>query len=84
MKIIVDRNACIGAASCAAIASKTFKLDMEGRAEVINGTDHVQTGEESSAHSTDHQDERELIIEAARSCPTNAIRLLEDDGTPIV
>lgn len=67
MKIIVDREACIGAASCVAIAMKTFQLDAEGKAEVIG-----------------EHDTREAIIEAARSCPTNAIRVLEDDGTPIV
>lgn len=84
MKIIVDRTACIGAASCVALAEKTFKLDADGKAEVINGTNKIQTDEESSAQSTAEQDLREAIIEAARSCPTNAIRVLEDDGTPIV
>ncbi|MBM3204694.1 ferredoxin [Candidatus Uhrbacteria bacterium] len=68
MKVSVDREVCIGAASCVVLAAKTFRLDADGKAEVI---------------SMD-QDTREMIIEAARSCPTNAIRVSEDDGTPIV
>lgn len=84
MKIIVDRAACIGAASCVAIAMKTFQLDQDGKAEVFNDKDHVQNELESSGFSTDSNDLRDVMIEAARSCPTNAIRVLEDDGTPIV
>ncbi|MSR85077.1 ferredoxin [Candidatus Uhrbacteria bacterium] len=84
MKIIVDRNACIGAASCVAIAMKTFELDMDGKAEVIHVTDKIQTADESSGKATDQNDLRDTIIEAARSCPTNAIQVIEDDGTPIV
>ncbi|MDO8617399.1 MAG: ferredoxin [Candidatus Uhrbacteria bacterium] len=84
MRIIVDRSACIGAASCVALAMKTFQLDMEGKAEVIHVTDKQQTTDESSGVSTIDNDAREAIIDAARSCPTNAITVIDDDGTPIV
>ena len=84
MKIIVDRNACIGAASCVAIAMKTFQLDIDGKAEVIEVIDKVQTVDESAGTASDRNDVREAIIDAARSCPTNAIRVIEDDGTPLV
>lgn len=68
MKISVDQEACIGAASCVVLAAKTFQLNMDGKAEVIDPPGDV----------------RDMIIEAARSCPTNAIRLTEDDGTLIL
>jgi len=68
MKIVVDRDACIGAASCVALASKTFALDEEGKVVVL-----AQDAEG-----------REAIIEAARSCPVVAIKLFEDDGTEII
>ncbi|PJA40291.1 hypothetical protein CO178_02400, partial [candidate division WWE3 bacterium CG_4_9_14_3_um_filter_34_6] len=35
-KIEVDRDLCIGAGPCEVLASKTFKLDDEGKAVVIN------------------------------------------------
>jgi ferredoxin len=84
MKIKVDRQACIGAASCIVLAMKTFQLDAEGKSEVIQVADKVQTAEESSGKTTDQNDSREMIMAAAASCPTNAIQLFEDDGTPIV
>ncbi len=84
MKIIVDRQACIGAASCVALAMKTFELDMEGKAEVIHVTEKNQTAEESSGATTIDNDTREAIIDAARSCPTNAIQVIDDDGISLV
>lgn len=86
MKIIVDREACIGAASCVALASKTFTLDQESKSEVINVQEKIQTARESSGTITvgPETDTRAAILEAARSCPTNAIRVLDDDGTPLV
>ncbi len=84
MKIVVDRMKCIGAAPCVVIAARTFQLDAEGKAEVIDVDRKQQTVEESSGVVTVHNDAREIVIEAARSCPTNAISLFEDDGTRIV
>jgi ferredoxin len=67
MKITVDQDVCIGAASCVALASKTFSLNQEGKVYVL-----VEDG-----------DSRDAILEAARSCPVFAIKLFEDDGTEI-
>jgi len=58
-KIRVDRDLCIGAASCVALAVKTFALDGENKATVL--------GEEG--------DNAEAIKLAAESCPTKAIIL---------
>ena len=84
MKIKVDRNACIGAGSCVTLAIKTFQLDADGKAEVIHVAGLTQTADESSGKVTNKCDTREAIIDAARSCPANAIRVFEDDGTPVV
>ena len=58
-RIRVDRNLCIGAASCVALAAKTFALDSENKAIVID----------------DDGDLPEAIKLAAESCPTKAIIL---------
>lgn len=60
-KITVDRNLCIGAASCVALAMKTFSLDSENKATVIEG----------------EGDAPETVRLAAESCPTKAISLAD-------
>lgn len=60
-KINVDRNLCIGAASCVALAMKTFALDHENKAIVIEG----------------EGDPPETVRLAAESCPTKAISLAD-------
>lgn len=66
-RIIVDRELCIGAATCLAFAAKTFRLDAENKAIVID-----PPGDDEAA-----------ILEAARSCPTNAIILKDQAGNQI-
>ena len=66
-KIMVDRELCIGAASCIALAGATFELDEENKAVITN-----QKG------NTDEE-----ILGAAISCPTNAIFLYDETGTQI-
>ncbi len=67
VKIVVDRDLCIGAASCVAIAPGVFALDDENKAFIVdeNGADN------------------ETILLAAQSCPTNAILLYDKDGNLI-
>ena len=87
MKIVVDRDLCIGAASCVVIAAKTFGLDHEGKAFILNekkGSAKTVDGKIVESEETPAMDVRETIIEGARSCPTLAIKLYEDDGTEIV
>ncbi|MBI2052967.1 MAG: ferredoxin [Candidatus Ryanbacteria bacterium] len=66
-RIYVDRELCIGAASCIAVAPGVFALDEENKAIVINdkGADY------------------ETILLAAQSCPTKAIILFDENGKQI-
>lgn len=63
-KIVVDRDLCIGAGSCAALANRTFELDGENKAVVKNPAG----------------DDAEKIRLAAQSCPVFAIFLYGKDG----
>lgn len=63
-KIEIDRELCIGAASCIAIAPDIFELDAENKAVAKPG-----------AKATD-----EVILNAAKSCPVLAIYLSNKDG----
>lgn len=66
-RIVIDRDLCIGAASCVGVSSETFKLDNENKAVVIN---------------PDLVDDETLIL-AAQSCPTRAIILFDKEGKQI-
>ncbi|MBU6414690.1 ferredoxin [Patescibacteria group bacterium] len=66
-KIIVDRNLCIGNGSCVAVAPGVFELDSENKAVVYN-----------SKGADD-----ETILLAAKSCPTQAILIFDEDGNQI-
>jgi len=87
MKIEVDRDLCIGAATCVAIAAKTFGLDMEGKVYILNEDKETSIKSDMDtvveSNATDTMDVRDIIVEAARSCPVFAIKLYEDDGTEI-
>lgn len=66
-RIYIDRDLCIGAASCIAVSPGVFALDEENKAIVINdkGADY------------------ETILLAAQSCPTKAIILFDTEGKQI-
>lgn len=66
-KIVVDRGLCIGAASCIAVAPGVFNLDGENKAVVYN----------------DKGADDETILLAAKSCPTQAILLFDEQGNQI-
>lgn len=66
-KIIVDRNLCIGAASCIAVAPGVFELDSENKAVVYD------------AKGADD----ETILLAAKSCPTRAVLVFDEEGKQI-
>jgi len=63
MKVKVDRELCIGISNCVAVAPTVFKLDDQNKVVVMD------------PGSVDE----ETLMEAAKSCPENAI-ILEDDG----
>ncbi|MBD3311752.1 MAG: hypothetical protein GF349_04670 [Candidatus Magasanikbacteria bacterium] len=62
--IKINRQKCIGAQSCVVVAPKTFQVDEENLAYVVD----------PNAHSD------EDIILAAQSCPVLAIELYNKEG----
>jgi len=63
-RVKIDRDLCIGAASCVALAMKTFQLDGENKAVVLD----------------ENGDSTEAIKLAAESCPTKAIILEDSES----
>ena len=80
---MIDRNLCIGAASCIAVAPTGFELDAENKA-VIRRKAGPPTSE-----AVDRQDmedvaiDDEMLLLAAKSCPTQAIIVYDTEGNQI-
>lgn len=62
----VNRDLCIGAASCVVLAPTVFELDSDGKAIIKPG----------SLEGVDDQ----ALMEAAQSCPTGAITITDANG----
>ena len=67
MKIKVDRDLCIGVGNCVAFAPTVFALDEENKAVVLDPS------------SVDD----DTLLEAAESCPENAIIVENDEGAQL-
>jgi ferredoxin len=82
IRVYVDEDLCIGAASCVTIAPETFQMNEENKAWVL---DH---GQEPDGHTYERwmevtEDEKENIILAAQSCPTLAVFIFDEEGTQL-
>ena len=64
MKVRVDRDLCIGVGNCVALVPTVFTLDEDNKAVVLDPT------------SVDD----DALLEAAESCPENAIIVEDDEG----
>lgn len=65
-----DRNICIGAASCAAIAAETFLMDDENKAVIRTDTNDF--------------DEDDVILAGAQSCPVFAIKIFDKETGDLI
>ena len=63
MKVVVDKNKCIGCGTCATIASEVFRLNKENKSEVV--------GDPASVSG-------EILKKAESSCPVGAIKVLDE------
>jgi ferredoxin len=64
----IDRDLCIGAATCVALAPKAWALDDEAKAIILD----------TSEEETD-----EALLEAAKGCPVMAIFITDENGKQI-
>ncbi len=79
IRVKVDEDLCIGAASCVTISPETFQLNEENKALVY---DH---GEQPNGPTYERwlevtDDEMENILLGAQSCPTLAIFIFDESG----
>ncbi len=82
IKVRVDEDLCIGAASCVTIAPETFQLNEENKAWVLDhGQEPGGSSYEREMEVTD--DEYENILLGAQSCPTLAVFIYNEEGEQV-
>jgi ferredoxin len=65
-EVTVDHELCVGSADCERLAPEAFRVDPElGMSVPLPGATTADP---------------ERLVNAARQCPTNAIRVVADDG----
>ena len=69
LTIRIDRLLCVGFETCAEIAPDLFRLDDEGIA---------------AFHPSAVGVEAELVIEACRSCPVDALEVFDESGRQLL
>jgi ferredoxin len=80
IRVRVDEDLCIGAASCVTIAPATFQMNNENKAYVLDhGTEPNGSTYERWMEVTD--EEYETILLGAQSCPTLAVFIYNEEGT---
>lgn len=67
MRVRVNRNLCVGLGNCVALAPTVFEFDDENKAVVLD-PDTVSD---------------DALLEAAESCPYDAIIILDDEGNQV-
>jgi len=72
VKILYDREGCIGAAACAVVAPKYWKMVDDGKADLVGGKKNAKTGKWELEVEVD-EEELKLIKESAISCPVQVI-----------
>lgn len=65
--ILIDRDACIGAGDCAALAPRAFAIDANRKVRFVDPS----------------LESRDRVWDAARRCPTDAILIERADGTAL-
>lgn len=66
-RIVIDREACIGAGSCVVVAEQLYQLDEENLAYIVDPESHDQ----------------DTILLSAQACPVLAVHLYNKEGKKI-
>lgn len=72
-KVIYDKNSCIGAGACVVLSPDIFQPSDDGKVNLLGARD---LGNEKFELITNS---KESILEAAESCPVQAIKVIDLD-----
>ena len=69
IKIIIDRDMCIGTANCIKIAGEVFELDNQ---KIVTFKSDIK------------EIDQKMLVEACSVCPVNALTAVDENGNQIV
>lgn len=78
LKVVVDPQLCIGAASCIVVDPDHFELNAEGKAEVKPDGASPMQGYELVVEVDEAG--KQKLLEGAMACPTQAIFVYDESG----
>ena len=81
-KLKVDRNLCIGAASCVAFYPDVFSVDAENMGVMPKKSGPTSDLTDVSELNVTNIDDNNLLL-AAQSCPTKAVFLYDETGKQV-
>jgi len=73
-RIVFDRENCIGAAACAAVAPDYWTISDDGKADLAKGE---KKDENISQERIIDESELAVNMEAAKSCPVTVIHIID-------
>jgi len=77
VKVIYDRESCIGAVTCTVAAPKYWKMNDDGKADLIGGKKNKKTGKwELEIELTEN--EFKALEESAVACPVQVIKITKE------
>ena len=81
--LAIDRDQCIGAASCVAVYPDVFEIDDEAKAVLkLKGGESTSERTDIKALDVTSVDDDTFLL-AAQSCPTAAIYLYDEAGEQV-
>lgn len=72
VRVTIDPNTCIGAATCVGVSPQLFQLDDENRANIVPPRTENGAYEATFDTTAEQQNEIELAVDG---CPTSAIHI---------
>ncbi len=69
LKVIIDRDMCIGTANCIRVAGEVFELDNQ---KIVTFREDLK------------EPDKKILVEACSVCPVNALTAIDGDGSQLV
>lgn len=76
VKVIYDRENCIGAGSCAVVAPQFWKMQTDGKADLIKSWFNKKTGNHELELEIDEQT-LAILKDSADACPVRVIKIIK-------
>ncbi|MDA2921993.1 ferredoxin [Patescibacteria group bacterium AH-259-L07] len=76
VKVIYDRENCIGAGSCAVVAPQFWKMKPDGKANLLNSKINKKTGNYELELEVD-EEMLAILKDSEDACPVRVIKVIE-------